>query len=154
MGKRGVKPTPTSLKLVQGTRKSRVNQSEPKPEPLLEVPKAPEWMTEGGRQVWDTLVPDLHRKGLFTSWDVFSFPVFCEAVVQHRLACEAFAGDILVSDQHRKGASVKNPALQPINFSAQLVLRAAQEFGLTPSARSGIQLPATAEFEEARRLLS
>jgi P27 family predicted phage terminase small subunit len=152
MGKRGVAPAPTSLKIVKGEKPSRINHNEPRPDPS-EVPECPEWLSEEAVGVWDALVRPLHAKGLLTLWDVEAFTVFCEAVVHHRHACQAVAHtDILVKGA--LGNMVKNPALQIARDTAQTIRAFAQEFGLTPSARSGIQLPPRVEYDEARRLLS
>jgi len=153
MGKRGPAPAPTKLKIIKGEKSSRINKNEPKPTPPLEAPEPLDWLSEGARDVWLAIVPELHAKGLFTTWDVEPFAVFCEAVVHHREACRTVDGSaILVRGD--KGNFVKNPALQIVRDSAQTIRAFAQEFGLTPSARSGIQLPPTAEYDEARRLLS
>lgn len=152
MGKRGPAPAPTSLKIVKGEKPSRINRNEPRPDPS-ETPECPEWLSEEATGVWEALVAPLHAKGLFTPWDVEAFTVFCEAVVHHRQACQAVTNsDILVKGA--QGNMVKNPALQIVRDTSQTIRAFAQEFGLTPSARSGIQLPPQAEYDEARRLLS
>lgn len=152
MGKRGPAPAPTKLKVIQGTRSSRVNHNEPKPPHTVEFPPAPEWLSEGATEVWNHLVPALHAKGLFTDWDSVAFPVFCEAVIHHREACRTVDGSALLVKGDR--GFVKNPALQIVRDCAQTIRAFAQEYGLTPSARSGIELPPAAEYDEARRLLS
>jgi P27 family predicted phage terminase small subunit len=149
----GPAPAPTKLKVIKGEKPSRINQREPKPEAPPSAPSALEWLSPAAKAVWDSLVPQLHAKGLFTDWDQETFAVFCEAVVHHRLACEATDGSaILVRGAH--GNFVKNPALQIVRDCAQTIRAFAQEFGLTPSARSGIELPEGADYDEARRLLS
>lgn len=153
MGKRGPAPAPTALKLLQGTRKSRIAQREPQAPKGPRAPACPAWLDPEAKKVWRALAPEMHRKGVLTEWDRETFAVFCEAIVHHRKACELVDGTaILVRGAH--GAMVKNPALQAVRDTAQTIRAMAQEFGLTPSARSAIELPETASFEEARRLLS
>lgn len=152
MGKRGPAPAPTPLKIVRGDRPSRTNTKEPKPR-VSGVPRCPSWLSDQAKTVWRSLAKDLHARGVLTAWDVHAFAVFCEAVVHHRKGCEMVDGSaILVKGAH--GALVKNPGLQIVRDSAQIIRAFAQEFGLTPSARSAIELPDTPELEAARRLLS
>ncbi len=151
-GKRGPKPAPTVLKEMKGERPSRMSKNEPRPKPSLKVPKAPEWVSFGARQVWNRLAPELHEKGVLTSWDLDAFAAYCEAVIHHRDACKQVDEEGIVVQGDR--GMVKNPALQLVRDNAQLLRGFAQEFGLTPSARSGIELPTSEESDSARRLLS
>lgn len=152
MGARGVAPAPTPLKLLKGEKKSRINQNEPKPT-SPKAPPVPAWLSDEAKVVWRSIAADMHRKGVLTEWDREAFAVFCESVIHHRKACELVDGSAILV-KGAQGNLVKNPALQIIRDTSQTIRAFAQEFGLTPSARSGIELPATAEFEEARRLLS
>jgi phage terminase small subunit len=56
--------------------------------------------------------------------------------------------------QQTRFGRTKHPALQIVRDQAQIVRAFAQEFGLTPSARSGIELPKGEPFDDARGLLS
>lgn len=153
MGKHGPPPSPTTLKLLRGEKKSRINQREPKPDPSDRAPACPAWLSAEAKRVWRSLVPEMHRKGLMTTWDREAFAVFCEAVVHHRKACEMVDSSAILV-RGGQGNFVKNPALQIVRDSAQTIRSFAQEFGLTPSARSGIEMPKTEEMAAARRLLS
>lgn len=155
MGKRGPQPAPTPLRVLRGDRPSRVNPNEPQPDVPLDPLAAPAWMNEQAKEIWDSLAPQMHRKGVLSEWDVPAFAVFCEALVHHRLACEVVdASAVLIRGRRQDGALVKNPALQVIRDSAAIIRGFAQEFGMTPAARSGIELPLGDEFEQARKLLS
>jgi P27 family predicted phage terminase small subunit len=112
---------------------------------------APAWLAAGARAVWEGLAPELQAKGVLTSWDVDAFAVFCEAVVHHREACRAVDQASVI--QETRFGQTKHPALQIVRDQAQIVRAYAQEFGLTPSARSEIDLPVEAPLE-ALRLLS
>lgn len=129
---------PTNLRLLHGDRSDRINKSEP--QPSAGELDAPEWMTDEAKEIWNRLAPDLIRKKVLTPWDVDSFAVFCDAVVQYRKASAAVAtGGVLIKG--RRDGVVKNPALQIVRDAAQTIRAYAGEFGLTPSARSGITLP-------------
>lgn len=138
MGKRGPRPTPTELRVVRGDRPDRINHDTPTP-PSSDVIR-PDWLSDQAAEVWDRLAPDLQRKGLLTSWDVDSFAVLCDAIVQYRAASKLVtqAGVMI---KGRKDAVVKNPAMQLVRDSSQTIRAFAQEFGMTPSARSEITSP-------------
>jgi P27 family predicted phage terminase small subunit len=92
------------------------------------------------------------RRGLLTEWDRDTFAVYCEAVVQWRRSKELLDKALLVGGK-RQGL-IKNPAWQIMRDAAQIVRAYAQEFGLTPSARSGISLPEVGDDGELARILS
>lgn len=150
MGKAGPRPKPTNLRVLHGDRKDRINTNEPVP-PSKRV-AMPAHLSPGAKSVWKRLAPELARKGLLTAWDRDVFAVFCEAVVHHREACELARRGVLVKGQ--KGEAVKNPALQIVRDSAQTIRAFAQEFGLSPSARSGITMPEGEEYEDLAAILS
>lgn len=153
MGRPGPTPAPTPLKLLKGEKPSRINQREPAPQPSLNPPRAPKWLADGAKQVWASLAPELHRKGVLTSWDVELFAGFCEAANIHRQACELVdATALLVRGAH--GGLAKNQALQIHRDAFRDMLSVGAQFGLTPSGRGLIELPDTPELDAARELLS
>jgi P27 family predicted phage terminase small subunit len=151
MGKRGPAPKPTNLRVLHGERPYRINQREPQPSAaMLELPG---WLSDPAREVWERLAPDLERRGLLTAWDVDTFAVLCNAVAHHRQAAKLVArSGVLIKG--RKDAVVKSPAMQVIRDTAQTIRAYAQEFGLTPSARSQLIVPEAHRGDEAERLLS
>ena len=136
MGKRGPAPKPTALRLLHGARKSFINTDEPPtPEGPMECP--PEASDEV-RAIWDYTVLMLEIMGTASPAGRDSLLVYCEAVVTHRKASALMArSEVLIRGMH--GTPVRNPLVQ-IQRDAAAVIRAfAQEFGLTPSARSQIR---------------
>ena len=151
MGERGPKPAPTALKVVNGTRPSRVNKAEPKPTPAEGV-QAPATLSEVALGIWQEVAPDLERKGVLTTWDRNCLAVFCEAMADHRGASALVAEQgVMVKTQR---GYVKNPALQVKRDAAQVAMRAMGELGLTPSARSTLKMPEQQEEGARERLLS
>lgn len=135
MGKRGPAPKPTVLKLIDGTRGSRVNHDEPLPTDA--PPEAPATLSDAAREVWDYTLAELEAMRLAKAADRDALACYCEAVVNHRKASAVLAqSTILIKGIH--GGLVRNPALAVQRDSATLIRAFAQEFGLTPSARSGI----------------
>lgn len=129
---RGRKPAPQALKLVNGTRKDRLNPDEPQ----LEVaePRMPLHLNRRARAEWRRLVPGLLEAGVLT-WD--------NSGVMADL-CQAVA-DIaeLVKDIRKHGRVDANGRRRP----ETIMLREAREsrrkceveLGLTPSARSRVK---------------
>lgn len=137
MGKRGPRPNPTNLKLLHGERhQDRINVDEPQPRAAFIEP--PEELAPDVAAVWRTTVRELSAMGLAYSSDADTLRCFCEAVATHRKACAVLAkSPILVKGIH--GNMVRNPALQIQRDAAATIRNFAQEFGLTPSARSTIR---------------
>jgi P27 family predicted phage terminase small subunit len=150
MGKRGPAPKPTNLRVLHGDRPDRINRNEPLPTGEVEMPP---FLSDPAAAVWQRLAPDLEHKGLLTAWDVDSFAVLCDAVAQYQAASKLVAqSGVLIKG--RKDAVVKNPAMQLVRDSAQTIRAYAQEFGLTPSARTGLSVGGETHGEAAQRLLS
>jgi P27 family predicted phage terminase small subunit len=137
MGKRGPAQRPTVLKLLHGERhKDRINTEEPLPRPVL--PTLDPAASADVRRVWDATVAELESMDLAFSCDGPALRCYCEAVVVHRKASRVLASSgVLVKGLH--GLLVRNPALQIQRDAAQTIRNFAQEFGLTPSARSSIR---------------
>lgn len=150
MPKGGPKPVPTSLKLVNGTRKSRINLREPSSRTFERTPRPPEWMSDEGCRFWRSLASDLRRSGRLSADNVGTFAVLCEAFGRHERAAKMLNDPEL--DWFEGGK--RHPALLEVREAAATALRYSQEFGLTPSARSAIKVPPPADDAEAAALLS
>jgi phage terminase small subunit len=79
MGKRGPRPKPMAVRLLHGDRPDRINLAEP--QPAEGDVAAPDTLTEGAREVWDRLAPDLIARNVLTPW-VDEFVGFCDAVAR------------------------------------------------------------------------
>jgi P27 family predicted phage terminase small subunit len=153
MGKRGAAPAPTGLRLVRGDRKDRINSNEP--QPREGIPQCPVDAAPAVHEVWDYTIAELEHMKVVTLADRDALYAYCEAVAQHRevsrqLATEGFAV------RGMNGGMVKNPLIQIQRDAAALIRSFAQEFGLTPSARSTIKMHVndTGADKGAARLLS
>lgn len=160
MGKRGIPPAPTALKVLHGTKPSRVNQNEPVPGTVEVVPPRP--LDSRAQSIWDRLAPDLIKKGVLTAWDVDSFATFCTMVVINQDATRdvelnGTSCTTLVRETP-DGTCIydlrKNPAWQVARESATLIVTLGGRFGLNPSDRSQLSLPPVREpGKGAERLL-
>lgn len=141
----GPPPKPTALRLLHGDRKDRINAREPVTRSL--PPAAPDDLADDVRAIWDyTLAGIVHMK-IAADVDRDALVCYCEAVVAHRKASAIIAKtSILIKGLH--GGMVRNPALQIQRDAAMTIRGFAQEFGLTPSARTRIQTDAAARPSE------
>ena len=145
MGRRGPPPKPTALKLLQGNPgKRRINTREPKPD--RSVPRCPSWLTPGAKRVWQRLVPQLGKMGMLTVVDQDALAAYCQTYARWRAAEEYLAkhGDVYpLRDDRGKIRYMQQFPQVAIARNLLLTLRAyQQEFGLTPSSRSRIEIPA------------
>jgi P27 family predicted phage terminase small subunit len=139
MGKRGPAPAPTGLRLVKGDRKSRINTDEP--QPREGVPQCPPDAAPAVHEVWNYTMAQLEHMRIITEADRDVLYAYCEAVVLHREASRVLATEgFIIEGLH--GGMVKHPAHQIQRDAATMMRAFAQEFGLTPSARSTIKVSA------------
>lgn len=141
MGERGPAQRPTSIKRALGVRADRINDAEPQPEPLVAIPSPPEQLDAVGREIWERLVPSLIAAGVLSAWDLDVFALFCDAVSTARRAAELLRKGLLTKG--RRDGIVTNPAWRVYRDAVALVRILAREFGLTPSARSGLKVDIT-----------
>jgi P27 family predicted phage terminase small subunit len=76
--------------------------------------------------------------GLLYACDGDSLAAYCEAVVRHQKACEVINSTGILIKGRRDGV-VKNPAVQVARDAEATIKAFAQEFGLTPSARTRLK---------------
>jgi P27 family predicted phage terminase small subunit len=140
----GPPPKPTALRLLHGGHPERINPREPVVRDA--VPEPPESMSDEVRGIWDYTLRELVFMKIAAATDRDSLVCYCEAVVAHRKASAILAqSPVLIKGLH--GGMVRNPALQIQRDSALTIRVFAQEFGLTPSARSRIQSEGPAVIE-------
>lgn len=147
MGKRGPAPKPTNLRVLHGEEERRINRHEPQPPTHETVP--PAWLSPAAVEVWQRLAPTLHDRGLLTAWDVDTFAILCDAVAQYQAASALVARSGLLVKGQRGTEVRKNPAMQVVRDTAQTVRAFAQEFGLTPSARTQLAVQEMERGSEA-----
>lgn len=148
---RGRKPAPTALKLVDGTRKSRINQDEPVPEDG--VPACPSKNPQV-REVWDYTVAQLQSMRVITLAERDVLLAYCMAVVVHHTASQILDEEgVLMSGAHGLTA---HPAIRVAREAAAQIRAFAGEFGLTPAARTRIKVAdqQPSKTQGAGRLLS
>lgn len=138
MGSRGPRPAPTAIKRAKGVRSDRINNSSEPVPTEGRLPPCPRHLSPGAKRVWRLRAPDLHRRGVLTSWDVEMFAFYCDLADQAERARELLGPGLLLN---RGDSYVTNPAWRIYRDIISELRLLAREFGLTPSARSLMRLP-------------
>jgi len=141
MGRRGPRPAPTALKRARGNPgKRRLNDREPTPMPG--EPKCPPWLDAEGRKCWREIVRQLGKLGVLTHADRQALAVYCDTWSRWREASDfvrKHGAFLPVKDDSGKLKYLHQfPQVSIAQKLLTNLLRYQQEFGLTPSSRSGI----------------
>jgi P27 family predicted phage terminase small subunit len=142
MGRRGPAPKPNGLRLIEGTdskgRSGRQVDRSKEPLPPEGALTPPYRMSAEAQAVWDRTVADLQSMGLAAPSDARTLAAYCEACVNFDKSTEMLNSTSLLVRGDK--ALVINKMFLIQERSAAQILRFAQEFGLTPSARSRVEV--------------
>lgn len=136
MGKRGPRPLPTAEKVRRGNPGKRpLNKREPKP--ANAKPTQPRWMRHAAKRQWQRIAQDLHDAGLLTRIDQTALAMLCETYATYVEAMQIVEeqGMVAISE---KGSPYQHPAVGIMNQARKELRGWLQEFGMTPSARTGL----------------
>lgn len=142
---------PTEVAVLRGVRSSRINTE--RAEPRDAAPLMPEGLSDGAREEWSRILPDLLVMRSAKSVDAAALAAYCESVaVFYRLSTSVDIDGPILDDATEYAR--RNPALTAF-FEASREIRAwAREFGFTPSARTPIKVEHKHSVSGADRLLS
>lgn len=134
---KGRKPEPTALRVLRGNPGKRpLNEAEPVHEPL-ETDCPADLVDPVARAEWDRVATMLIDRGQVTTVDRAVLVGYCLKYAQWRaLETEASLHPFVVRSP--SGYPIPNPALGMANKVFALMLKAAAELGITPSARSRV----------------
>lgn len=139
MGRRGPPKNPTKLTVLRGNPGKRpLNPREP--QPVVGLPTPPRNLSTEARAEWKRVIAAIGATGVITRADRAALIVYCQAWADYVTVYKA------VEDQGRtfvtpQGYVAKNPMVTIMNEARAAVLKFAQEFGLTPAARTRVQAP-------------
>ena len=144
MGKRGPKPTPTSVLKARGSWRAKTRTDEPKPPTA--TPSCPKGLGPHARSVWKWLSEQLAAMQLLSTAEAKTMERYCVISELHHLTLREIKKHGQMVTLHDSNGNVvqamKNPLLgERARLSAEL-LRIEQQFGLTPSARVGLKVNA------------
>ena len=106
---------------------------------ILEALPAPNWIGEYGKQLWNEILPRLVAFEVLKKNDLPIFEALCSNYDLYRRADDEIAAQGLVV-QGDRGILKKNPAVEIREKAWKSFLSAAEHFGLTPLARSRLQV--------------
>jgi P27 family predicted phage terminase small subunit len=141
MGKRGPKPKPTRLRLLEGNPGGKPTNSN-EPQPTVGVPRCPKKYEGDARKLWKAIGDQLAACGILTKIDSQAFELLIDSYVEYLQATEKVSktGPIWLE----KGDSVipkfaYSPYWVQANRAGKRLHVLLREFGMTPSARSAIK---------------
>lgn len=143
MSRRGPKPQPTNLRLLQGGSSRSVN--EPEPARPVEIPEPPVYLAGYAKQEWDRIIADLYGTGTYRNVDQTMLAAYCMAFsrwVRAELDLEKMAEldptthGVMIKTTN--GNAIQNPLVGVASTARRDMQRLAAEFGLTPSSRTQI----------------
>lgn len=136
---KGRKPKPTHLKMLEGNPGKRtLHQHEPVPRSVF--PEKPVLTTEVASDCWDRAVVELEAMGVLHASDRDALEIYCEMFGTWRLA-QTMVSTEGITVEGRDKNPVTNPAWRVARDAAGLVKSLGEAFGLTPAARSRLDLP-------------
>lgn len=139
MGRRGPKPKPTAIKKFEGNPGKRpLNNAEPEAPELLQL-TPPAWLGEIAKTKFTELAPLLVKMRVLTQIDVDHFALLCDAW-QRRHDAQLVLEEEGAYITTEKGFVVQHPAMNALAKSIELIRKLNADFGLNPSARSGLKL--------------
>lgn len=151
---RGRKPKPTKLRLLGGNAGKRPVGEEPRPPVPESTPYAPRHLNDDAKREWRRIVKILLGLGLYTEVDRAALAMYCQAWgrwVEAERQVEATGGPVLTSKE--TGNLYQNPYLYVANRAWEQVRKMLTEFGLSPSARSRLNVAGVEEPDELEQLL-
>lgn len=145
--KTGRKSKPSALRLVQGNPGHRpVNEDEPAPRKIF-APPAPRTLSKVEKAKWKKLCKQLSDARVLTELDLDALEMYVRSwhSMVVALADVKKRGKLIVN---KTGGEVWNPSWTEYKHSVSVVRSLQAEFGLTPSARTGIVATADDEGKE------
>ena len=132
----GRKPKPSAIKILEGNPGKRpLNKNEPKP--LKEAPPCPKWLEPEAKKEWRRLAKSLEAMGVLTEADMAAFAGYCQAYARWKQA-EEFMSQRGMVCQTSSGYWQQIPQVSIAQQYLKLMQQFAEQFGLTPAARSRI----------------
>lgn len=128
-----------------------MNPNEPEIKP--EIPDCPKFLTGEARREWHRVTRELHELGVIGRADRMMLSNYCESWAIWREACEEIKRDG-VTVIGREGHLIAHPASVRREAASREMLKFAQEYGMTASARTRVSVaPKTPEKDSLEKLI-
>jgi len=142
---RGAPKTPTALKILRGNPgHQKLNTKEPKPQ--IDLAKPPSELSLAAKRIWRDYGKQLVDLGLMTRIDEATFAAFCQTYARW-LEVNTYLRDAPLLLESAKGGLEINPAIKLLDQLQTAMMKAAGEFGLSPSSRSKVTTNTVREDE-------
>lgn len=136
----GRKPIPTELKKLRGNPGKRpLNKKEAKPGKLTRTPPVPEHIQGAARREWRRMARTLKELGLLTEIDLPALEMYCQ-MYGRWVDAETKVREMGMIVKTNNGNPIQNPYLAIANRAAKDMKALLVEFGMTPSARSRVNV--------------
>ena len=145
-------PKPLKLHKSQGTYREYRHGGN-NPDPKTGRPDAPEWLDEEERDEWDRATADLEAMGLLHRCDRALLVAWVEAWGEFVGAVKSLRTTPRVSVA-QSGAEYQNPMVGIKNQASKRMQTIATQFGLSPVARTRIQVAENKEMDPLNALLA
>lgn len=138
MATRGRKPKPSALKVLEGNPGKRpMNEKEPTPE--KKAPRCPSWLEPEAKKEWKRMAKTLETIGVLTEVDKSAFAGYCQAYARWKEA-EEFLSKHGTIFKTPSGYIQQVPQVSIAQTYLKVMKDFCSEFGLTPAARTRIQV--------------
>lgn len=142
MGERGPAPTPTNILEMRGSWRADKNKNGPKLKP--KKPRKPKNLGSMANEMWNELIPLLHKMKILTLQDKNVLERYCIMWARWKMAEEYIrinGSFIEKKDDDGNVYGMFEPMqVKQANDLADKLLRIEVQFGLTPSARSRVEV--------------
>jgi len=136
----GRNKTPSHVKVLHGSEK-RHHHKTPNVRPTIAMWRAPKLLGTHGKRLWKETGPILIRSNIMTDLDKSMFEALCSIWDTVMVCVETLQKEDLMTEDAR-GSVKKSPYSTILNQYLSLFKVYACEFGMTPSSRSKLGIPA------------
>ena len=136
----GRKRKPPQLRVLQGNAGKRPIEHGPKVE--IAAPKCPVWLPKEAKAEWKFITAELERYGLVSKLDRAALSVYCTSVALLEMAERKLKEPGGHVDETPNGLLQQSVWMQIRNKAVDQIMKTAPEFGLTPAARSRVDVKA------------
>jgi len=134
MGKRGPKPTPTSILKLRGSWRAKNRGKEPTPE--VKIPPAPKFLTGEALVEWRRITKLLAEVGCIAQQDRALLAAYCIEWAKFVRANNQLRVCKSLLTKTTRGTKTSHPLLRISDRAFAKMLKICAEFGLSPSSRT------------------
>lgn len=134
---RGRKPEPAQAKVLKGNFRS--DRHSHGPQVSIEAPKCPTWLPKSAKKVWKEIAPELERAGLITLLDKTTLAAYCDSAGKFEEVTRRLVSLEQMLDKTPQDYMVQSALFTIRNKLWDQVMKAAQEFGLSPAGRTKVK---------------